>query len=687
MDVKVLSDVTPRIVSHIKDDLPHSSPCLVENRNGSLLLWSEADKYLYATPTSTSNLKNASYQTLITSISPVFEITSLKCSPMFQSALVFGPNGIGVIELPRKYGDEGRFEGGKATIHCLFTILDESYFSHHLSTKIIEVAWYPGSPNDTHVVALTSDNCLRFYDITMPDQPMMRLPLFDNPQEPRSVSTFACVTGDIAVDFDIGLPTVDDKGVSTYPIYIMQESGDIWALYCKFSQSRLVVEMQGPLTMNPPAADNYGCSYISILCLPSSPTTIAMATQTGSIHHCLVLACQAEEEDYGDFSLDPITHREALHVYESIQLSFNWIDDDHEEGFDEAEYPVKMNDIKLLLSGDNSYMSICEGGIHHVLLPWLKDLNNFLQLEENADPEINAPAEISHLLCTRPSEQCPALLVCGCTVVEHFSSESTVLVLLSTGELVYLKQTCTIPAVQSQFDNTVAGDNENYTSPLRKLRGCGGFDTYIAKILAKNATVPVIRSGGNEQTIPADVYYKLLTKTTQVLHKEYLAKMDHAKLELQRRCKILKSKKEEQIKEIALLQDNSNLLEKGDELANKLETAQENMQSLYERIVAIPRAMQNSAPVLSTEEEEWGKELEAMKEKMVHLRRVTEVVKKKNENSILQSVPQRSSGPLLTRNSVLTTAQSVKFRAHLKDQELAISKLVETVENLQIKSR
>lgn len=78
----------------------------------------------------------------------------------------------------------------------------------------------------------------RFYDITMPDQPMMRLPLFDSSNAMRSLSNFASVTGDLAVDFDIGLPSVDDMGVSTYPIYIIQESGDVWALYCKFSQSR-----------------------------------------------------------------------------------------------------------------------------------------------------------------------------------------------------------------------------------------------------------------------------------------------------------------------------------------------------------------------------------------------------------------------------------------------------------------
>merc|ERR1711962_1639908 len=449
---------------------------------------------------------------------------------------------------------------------------------------------------------------------------MMRLPLFDNPHDMRTVSSFASVTGDLAVDFDIGLPSVDEAGVASYPIYIMQESGDVWALYCKFTQNRLVVEMQGPLTMNPPAADNYGCNYCSILCLPSSPVTVAMATQMGTVHHCLVLACHEDEEEYGDLNLNPRAHREDLYVDESIQLNLNCVGSDSDDA--DSEPPLQMNHIKALLNGDHGYITVSEGGLHSVLL--------------------------------------------------------------STGELVYTNINSPVPKIQSEFDHTVTTTDENYTSPLRKLHGRGGFDSYIAKILTKNATVPVIRSGGADQTIPADVYYKLLTKTTQILHEEYLAKMVQVKLELQKRCKILYSKKEEQMKEITLLNDNSNLIEKGDELANKLETAQENMQSLYERIVAIPRAMQNSAPVLSKEEEEWGKELDSVKEKMVRLRRTAEVVKKKNDNSVLQSVPERSS--TLTKSAVLTTAQGMKFRAHLKDQEQSISQLVECVENLKLKS-
>ena len=43
------------------------------------------------------------------------------------------------------------------------------------------------------------------------------------------------------------------------------------------------------------------------------------------------------------------------------------------------------------------------------------------------------------------------------------------------------------------------------------------------------------RTGGGEQTIPADTYYKLLTKTTQILREEYMQKMLQAKGELEKR--------------------------------------------------------------------------------------------------------------------------------------------------------
>ena len=67
----------------------------------------------------------------------------------------------------------------------------------------------------------------------------MRLSLFNISGDPnRSSSCFASVCGDTAIDFDIALPKRDNNGNEMYPIYVMQESGDVWVLHCKFAQNR-----------------------------------------------------------------------------------------------------------------------------------------------------------------------------------------------------------------------------------------------------------------------------------------------------------------------------------------------------------------------------------------------------------------------------------------------------------------
>ena len=47
--------------------------------------------------------------------------------------------------------------------------------------------------------------------------------------------------------------------------------------------------------MYPAADDNYGLDACSLLCLPSQPPVMAMATASGKIYHCIVLE---SEESY-----------------------------------------------------------------------------------------------------------------------------------------------------------------------------------------------------------------------------------------------------------------------------------------------------------------------------------------------------------------------------------------------------
>jgi len=675
-------------------------PSICEERFGIAHIWSDAEKCVYCTPASeTVDFRVAKFQTLIPSLSPVFKINRLKISHNGQYAAIFGQNGLAVIEMPRKWGSDGEYEGGKSTVHCRVSVVDETYFRHHISTKICQVAWYPGSPNDGHLLVLTNDNCLRFYDINMPDQPMFRLPLFDGSRRnlSGSLSSFASIIGDVAVDFDIADPIVDDQGVATYPVYAMQECGDVWVLYCKLLQNRIDINQHGPLTMHPPASDNYGCAYSSILCLPTSPTVVALATSKGWIHHCIVLESDAEEEtDFGELSsLDALTEKKpvnpkvGLYVYESVELDLTFIPSpaDVVEG-DGQSGADKITELKLQLDPkrQSSYICMSNGGVHMVALPWVDDLDRFLASGAMGDwQDSGRAAAVSYVLCTKPSSNSPSNVPCGCVISRDEDSNTLVTCILSSGEIVCVTiqgSSNDASDLEGILDASRNSHDSLSTSPLRRLRGSGGFDVYIRNLLARNSTVPVIRSGGGDKKISADDYYQILTKTTQVLREEYMQKMIIAKIELEKRCSILQTKKKEQMKDVASLDSEmkNDLSSAAVDLGSKLEVCQEKSRDLVDRLEFVLRKIQSSSPVLSDEEREWSKEVSSMQSKLIKLRRYAELVKTKHENMLLREIPIHNKVQKPARS--LSSSQAINLRGILKEQDSRITGLVDELQSL-----
>jgi len=664
--------------------------------NDLILYWSDMDKCILSTSITEFREDRPNYQTLLCSTAPAFDITQIKCSSSGHHVLVFGESCIAIIELPRKWGVDGLFENGKKVIHCKLTMIDESFFMHHLSTKILQVDWYQGSPNDQHIVVLTTDNSIRFYNILSPEQPLVRLPLFEqNFSETRDIGSICSIAsniiGNTAVDFDIAKAVINDDETETYHIYVMQESGDVWLLKCRFLNNRLQVDQQGPLTMNPPAQDNYGCDYCSLLCLQTSPTVIAMATRDGRIHHCIVMESDSEDDsEIFDLSNRSVDSNVALFVYEIVQLELTFINETsgNYEDNEDSETALLSN-LHLVRDATNSdsYLCISDGGFHTIYTPWINDLDKFMSSDvPSSHSEIEAPAEVSYLLCTQPSVDSPCSSICGCLVLKDAAYDPYITCLLSSGDMISLNYKRGLKNAMDSFNMDNNESKDYQTSPLRKLKAVGGFDTFIAKILQKNATVPKIRSGGGNEMIPADLYYKLLTKTTQILREEYMQKMLHAKVELEKRCKLLRLKKAEQQSDIDALQKDTDLSTKGDELASKLELAQEKAYFLTARIGQVLRNLQTSSPVLSKEEVEWNKELKTMQQKLTSIKRFSEQVKVKHENMILQTVPfnPKQKKQAVAANT-LSTSQSIKVRAVLKDQGELISGLVEQVQSLQLR--
>lgn len=81
-------------------------------------------------------------------------------------------------------------------------------------------------------------------------------------------------------------------------------------------------QLQGPLSVYPPTADNYGLDSCSIVVLPSLPPTIILSESTGTIHHALLMDIEEEEDAFNDIdaSLTIYPCQYSVQVLETVKL-------------------------------------------------------------------------------------------------------------------------------------------------------------------------------------------------------------------------------------------------------------------------------------------------------------------------------------------------------------------------------
>lgn len=80
---------------------------------------------------------------------------------------VVGQRGVSVMELPRRWGAKGQFQNGKENIMCKTFNLDEHLFQNNTHLEVLQARWHPGSPSDSHLIVLLSDNSIRFATLTL----------------------------------------------------------------------------------------------------------------------------------------------------------------------------------------------------------------------------------------------------------------------------------------------------------------------------------------------------------------------------------------------------------------------------------------------------------------------------------------------------------------------------------------
>ncbi|XP_044900427.1 nuclear pore complex protein Nup88 isoform X4 [Felis catus] len=581
---------------------PSSPPLLTRNLvlglGGELFLWDADDSSflvvrLRGLGGGGEEPSLSQYQRLLCINPPLFEIYQVLLSPTQQHVALIGMKGLTVLELPKRWGKNSEFEGGKLTVNCSTTPVAERFFTSSASLTLKHAAWYPSELLDPHVVLLTSDNVIRIYSLREPQTPVKVIVLSEAEEESLILNkgrAYTASLGETAVAFDFGpLSAVPktmfgQKGkgdIVGYPLYILYENGETFLTYVSLVHSPGTVgKLLGPLPMHPAAEDNYGYDACAILCLPCVPNILVIATESGMLYHCVVLEGEEEDEQTSETSWDPRADLvPSLYVFECVEL----------------ELALK------LASGEDD--------------PFDSDFSCPIRLhrdEEDKDSLQELAAEqkcfVEHILCTKP-------LPCRSTV--HPVSPP----LLCTQE-----------------------DKAAEESPLRILAETpDSFEKHIRSILQRSVANPAfLKSCDRDAAPPPGDSLQLLSRATQVFREQYVLKQDLAKEEIQRRVRLLCDQKKKQLGDLSYCrEERKSLREMAERLADKYEEAKEKQEDLTNRMQTVLHSFRAQLPVLSDSERDMKKELQLIPEQLRHLGNAIKQVtmKKDYQQRKMEKVP------------------------------------------------
>uniref|UniRef100_H0WIZ2 Nucleoporin 88 n=1 Tax=Otolemur garnettii TaxID=30611 RepID=H0WIZ2_OTOGA len=596
--------------------LPSSPPLPLLTRNlvfglgGELFLWDgEGSSFLVIRLRGVSGDSEepplSQYQRLLCINPPLFEIYQVLLSPTQHHVALIGIKGLMVLELPKRWGKNSEFEGGKSTVNCSTTPIAERFFTSSTSLTLKHAAWYPSEMLDPHIVLLTSDNIARIYSLREPQIPTKVIVLSETEEENLILNkgrAYTASLGETAVAFDFGpLAAVPknifgQKGkdeVVAYPLYILYENGETFLTYVSLLHSPgNIGKLLGPLPMHPAAEDNYGYDACAILCLSCVPNILVIATESGMLYHCVVLEGEAEDDEQTsekswDSRADLIP---SLYVFECVELELALkLASGEEDPFDsDFSCPIKLHrDPKC----SSRYHCTHEAGVHSVGLTWIHKLHKFLGSdEEDKDSLQELGTEqkcfVEHILCTKPLPCRQPAPIRGFWIVPDILGP-TMICITSTYECLIRPLLSTVHPASPPLLCTQE-DVEVTESPLRILAETpDSFEKHIRSILQRSVANPAfLKSSEKDTAPPPEECLQLISRATQVFREQYILKQDLAKEEIQRRVKLLCDQKKKQLEDLSYCrEERKSLREMAERLADKYEEAKEKQEDITNRSV------------------------------------------------------------------------------------------------------
>uniref|UniRef100_A0A8C2AAJ8 Nucleoporin 88 n=1 Tax=Cyprinus carpio TaxID=7962 RepID=A0A8C2AAJ8_CYPCA len=543
------------------------------------------------------------------------------------------------------------------------------------SVTLRQAAWYPSETEEPHLVFLTSDNTIRFYNLKEPQSPAKVLSVSQVDDESIGNTrgrSYAASLGEMAVAFDFG-PLAESPHLSglrvkaellVYPLYILYGNGETFLSYISLTHSvRNLGKPMGPLPMYPAAEDNYGYDACAVLCLPCVPNILVIATESGMLYHCVVLEAE-EEEDGGAverWSRGSETVP-SLYVFECVELelTLKLASGEEEEEITESDFtcPIRLHRDPLC---QHRYHCTHEAGVHSVGLIWFKKLHKFLESdEEDKDSLQELAAEqrciVEHILCTRPLANSAPAPVRGFWIVSDLSLGATMICITSTYECLLLPLLSIRPLSPPLLCSHPGA--ESGSSPLRGLAE-DSFEQHIRNILARSSTNPLmLRAGDKDSSPPPPECLQLLSRATQVFREEYILKLGLAHEEMQRRVKLLTGQKNKQLEDLALCrEERKSLREAAERLADKYEDAKYHQEAIMNR-----------------------KELQTIHDQLRHLDNGIKQVNMKKE----YQKKQMNTGASLARSSLTLNAhQSKCVQGVLKEEGEHIAGMMKQIKDIK----
>ncbi|XP_021710032.1 nuclear pore complex protein Nup88 [Aedes aegypti] len=641
---------------------------LVETKDDVLFVWNSKNCCVLTLNWRAASAKKdeqQKYQTLIPSAPQNFTVEKILPSTEGTFLALSGPRGLSILELPRRWGPNGQYQNGKECIICRSYNLDEHLFTENPNLEVLQIRWHPASPTDSHILALLSDNSIRVYDVDSLRH-VWRVgpsPGLVNGGHPASSSSpspghhhstsaklaYLSSLGDTAVDFDIAPPRVvsatvngsddttalsssrttmvnmmrdnlsisspvttdsfvkaqkPDNGKVEWPIVILRGDGNVYILCAGIDTDR--PKLQGPISILPQVEDNYGLDSCSLVVIPSLPPTIIIAESSGKTHHALLL-----EEEFPfhrsfselDSSLVIYPSEWYLQVLETVELELGLTGVDETKSY---SCPIHLKRDPL---NESRYFAYHNAGLHAITLDFTRQLMQFVENEEDTTdryPLFTSQSRAEYVVCTKALQNMSSNAVLGFALLQ---SPSGFLLQLASGQVVTLDLISDHHLIRDWKVKSGSKSLTGTESPLKKLLK-DPFQDRIQSILKSGTTQPILKLDKTSEPTPQESF-ELLTQATRMLREHYFVKHEKARQEIERRVHVLRLLKEQQLSEIAQLQEEKQQIrETAERLAENYEDICDKQNALFKRAQEVVRLATLRLPKGSFSEKRYAEMIE-----------------------------------------------------------------------------